>query len=484
MKLDKNGIRFRLLVSFVLLAVSIVLLLGLMQVSLIRPYYRNSKIQSTKVIAESLQEKLLSASGGQEDDVEDAYSETVDNDFCVVIFNSSGKEIYSADLLGEGCVFNNSAETDYSVDFHDAAAMIESLDESEGEYSIEVENITTGQDMLVYAEKISENLGTYYLFMNTPLEPVDSLISFFMSQYFYYTIVVTCAAFLFAVWISGKIAKPIIGMRKEAVKLYDADYRASFDGGSFSETRDLAETLNKATTELGKIEELRRDLMANVSHDIRTPLTNIRAYAEMIRDLSGDDKEKRNKHLNVIIRETEYMNTLINEMSELSKMQSGNDTLHRTNVDLSEKVAEIIELDGPIIERAGVILVTDMPDHLIIFADEVKIKEVIHNFLSNAIKHTDAGKHIYIRGSVLKDEETVRFEIQDEGDGIAKEDLDKIWDRYQKSSKSFSRNLKNTGLGLAIVKAILDQHNAEYGVESTLGKGSVFWFEMRETHEG
>jgi signal transduction histidine kinase len=482
LKPDRHGIRFSLLLVFILLSAGIVAVLGILQVGLIRPYYRNTKISSINAIADSLESELLSTSGGSESQISQAFQQTVENDVCVVIYNQDGRQVYSADLLGAGCVFNSN-DSENGIDYHDAGTLM-SLVSDTPQYSANLVNERTGQQMLVVGRSVKETLGNYYLFLNTPLEPVDSLISFFSRQYFLYTSIVIIIAVIFSFYLSGRIARPLTHMRDQAVKLSNADYSARFDGGSFTETQELASTLNKAATEMGRIDELRRDLMANVSHDIRTPITNIRAYAEMIKDISGNDPVKRNKHLDVIIKETDYMSKLVNEMSELSKMQSGTYTLTYENVDLDEKVKEIMELNAPLIANAGVIVETEIPGHLMIYADDLKIGEVIQNFLSNAIKHTPAGNHIWIRAKVLEDEETVHVEVQDEGEGISAEELPHIWDRYQKSSRSFSRSLSSTGLGLAIVKAILDAHHAKYGVTSKLHQGTTFWFELRETHEG
>ena len=344
-------------------------------------------------------------------------------------------------------------------------------------------NVRTGQEMIVYERKVRENLSDYYLLVNSALEPVDSIVSIFTRQYVLYTGIAIAAAFFIANWISAKITDPIVKIRKEAAKLEKADYDVSFEGGSFTETRELAATLNSAAGQLSKIDELRRDLLANVSHDIRTPLTDIRAYAEMIQDISGDDPEKRNKHLDVIIRETEYMNLLVNDMSELSKMQSGNYVPNFENTDIVQIIKEVIDLEEQSILSAGVIVETELPESLTVYADEIKISQVIANYLSNAIKHTREGKKIIIRAFLRDDERTVRVEVQDEGSGIPDEELPYIWDRYQKSSRSFSRKLTNSGLGLAIVKAIADSHHAGYGVTTKLGEGSTFWIELRYPDE-
>lgn len=470
------------MLAFLALALSVIFLLGALQISLIRPYFRESKTASIKGIASAIQEMLLSSDDGSSEDVENAFQQAVESNACVVIYNDENQSVYEADMLGTGCVFNGAVTTDSDVNFHDALTLRTLVDESGGEYSAQVNNTRTSQQMLVYGVAVHENLADYYMYFNTPLEPADSLITLFSNQYLIYTVVVIFFAALSAYWFSGMLANPIVKMRKEAARLSDADYDVHFDGGSFSETKDLASTLNKAAEELGKTDELRRDLMANVSHDIRTPLTNIRAYAEMVRDISGEDKEKRTKHMNVIIRETEYLNRLVNEMSELSLMQSGNYVLEKTNVDISERLREIGEMNEPLIKKSGLQLIIEGDEHCVIYADDLKIKEVIHNFLTNAIRHSQSGGRIWMR-AYEKEEGVIQVEVEDEGDGIAKEDLEKIWDRYQKSSRSFTRNTNSTGLGLSIVKAILDAHHAQYGVVSTLNKGSTFWFAFGDYDE-
>ncbi|MGN1389126.1 MAG: ATP-binding protein, partial [Bulleidia sp.] len=320
-------------------------------------------------------------------------------------------------------------------------------------------------------------------FVNSPLEPVDSIVNFFSQQYLLYTFFVIIVASIISIFISNRLTKPIVNIRKSADRLAKADYSVKFNGGRFTETKDLAETLNGATEKLSKIDELRKDLIANVSHDIKTPLTSIRAYAEMVRDVSGDNPAKRTEHLDVIIEEADYLNKLVVDMSELSKMQSGNYVLKQSNFDLSQVILNVVKLNQVMIDEGKLNVVTEIPESLIVYGDEIKITQVIHNFLSNAIKHSSEGKTITIKAWRLSDEETARVEVIDEGEGISKEELPYIWDRYQKSSRSFSRSMTSTGLGLAIVKAILDTHHARYGVESEVGKGSMFWFELPQPQE-
>ena len=481
MKLDVHGIRFRLWLVFIFLAVGITVFIGALQTGLISPYYRNSKIRAVQTVADSIQTDLLAGKTTREG-ISSALRQTVNNNACVVIYSDRGTKIYEADSIGAGCVFREPMSQEVS-DLLGRESMESMFEGDPKEYSVNLTNTRTGQEMIIYGRKISRNLANYYMFVNSPLEPVDSVVQFFTRQYGIYTVMAIIAASLVGLALARTLTDPIVRMQKEAKKLEEADYSASFEGGSFSETQLLAQTLNSANEKLSKIEEMRRDLIANVSHDIRTPLTDIRAYAEMIRDISGDIPEKREKHLDVIIRETEYMNRLVNDMSELSKMQSGNETLNRENVDLSELIRDVVDMDHKLAEDAGVTIHTDIAEQLTVFADELKMTQVVANYLSNAIKHTPAGKNVYVKAWRLDDEETVRLEVRDEGEGIPEDEIPYIWDRYQKSSRSFSRTMTSSGLGLSIVKAIGDMHGASYGVESKVDEGSLFWFELRETHE-
>ena len=435
-------------------------------------------------VSDEIQEYVINEKSTP-DSLSKATQITVDNNVCVVLYNDQGRIIYDVDSLGAGCAFHvtKAAIEDAPISIYDPNELKSYLNEHNGESSFNITNKRTQQEMVIYGRKISANLGNFYLFVNSPLEPVDNIVSFFSQQYVLYTIIIIALASLFSFFISNRLAKPIVNMKKEATKLTNANYDAVFEGGGFTETKELASTLNGATEKLSKIDELRKDLIANVSHDIKTPLTSIKAYAEMIKDISGENAEKRNEHLNVIIQEADYLDHLVSDMSELSKMQSGNYTLHYSNFDLAEKIRDIVYLNEVLIKEGNLNVHIEVPDELTVYADEIKISQVIYNFLSNAIKHTPQGKNIWIKAFLLDDEETVRVEIIDEGEGIAKEDLPYIWDRYQKSSKSFSRSLSSTGLGLSIVKAILDTHHAKYGVISEIGEGSTFWFEISSPKE-
>lgn len=452
--------------------------MGILQFTLIKPYYRNNKIRVVSEIADRIEESLLNDAVISDESLEDAFKINIDNNVCSIIFNEKGQLVYRVDSLGESCIFNQNIQFG-DITFTPVTSgefLKNELINSGGFYSLNIVNTRSNQEMIVYGKSIKANLSNYYLFVNSPLEPVDSIINFYKEQYILYTLIVLVLSFLVAIVISNRLSKPIIKMKKAADKLAEGNYDVIFEDSYYLETSELARTLNDATNKLGKVDELRKDLIANVSHDIKTPLTMIKAYAEMIKDISGDIKEKREEHLDVIISEADYLDNLVNDMSQLAKMQSGNYELIQNNFDLSQKIRDIVKLNVATIEKHNLNIIENIPDDMIIYADEIKIGQVIYNFLSNALKNTDDNKKIYINS--FRTDYGIRVEIKDEGKGISKEDLPYIWDRYYKIDKQFSRKQQSTGLGLAIVKAILDTHKARYGVESIEGEGSMFYFEL------
>ena len=226
-----------------------------------------------------------------------------------------------------------------------------------------------------------------------------------------------------------------------------------------------------------KTDELRRDLMANVSHDLKTPLTMIKAYAEMIRDISYKDQEKMNEHLEIIVDETDRLTLLVNDILNLSKMQSNADTLKLETFDLAQEIKAIIKKYQIIKETEKYTINVDMPETIMIKADKKKLNQVIYNLVNNAINYTGDDKKVTIR--VTKNKKYYLVEIIDTGKGIKSEEIPYIWNKYYKSDKKHQRNVVSTGLGLSIVKQILELHNFEYGVKSVLKKGSTFYFKIK-----
>lgn len=477
-----NSIRFgiwRILFTFSMI---ILLLIGALQVLLIKPYYRNERITTIAYLADLIEDNLILAEEVSSTKTSAIFNAIVNNNVCVLVYGEDGKTLYRSDALGMVCAFNddiNLGAKTINVK-HNQNELIDLLRNGDDVYSSSLISKLTDKEMLLYGRKVKAPFANYYLFINSPLEPIESVVNFFMHQFAYIAFFVFLISLLIALLLANRFSKPIEKMKKSADKLAKGDYNVDFNVKSYEEVEELAATLNDATDKLSKIEELRKDLLANISHDIKTPLTMIKAYGEMIKDISGDDPPKRNAHLDVIIREVNYLDRLVGDMRELAKMQAGYTSLHRDNVDMAKLIREAIEMQAAGLAEHHLTVVTELFP-AIVWVDELKFRQVLNNFISNAIKYSYEGGRITIR--MRDSEERLRVEISDEGCGIAAEDLPYIWDRYFKIDKQFSRSIKSTGLGLAIVKAILDLHQAKYGVQSTVAKGSTFYFEIDKDYE-
>ena len=192
--------------------------------------------------------------------------------------------------------------------------------------------------------------------------------------------------------------------------------------------------------------------------------------------MSGNNPEKRNAHLQVIIDESERMSRLVSDMASISAMRTKKVTINKQYFDLSELAASILASYDIYQEQQGYDFVFTSPKECLVYADRDKISQVIANLVGNAVKY--CGEDKYIGLTIRKAGRRYRLEVSDHGPGIKADELPHVWERYYKTSTNYVRETKGTGLGLSIVKELLILHNADYGVESKVGKGSVFWFEL------
>jgi signal transduction histidine kinase len=282
---------------------------------------------------------------------------------------------------------------------------------------------------------------------------------------------------LFASWIiAGKLSKPIDNMSEVAEKWANGDSNVVFEGGGYTEMEKLADTLNYAKDEISKTGNLQRDLMANVSHDLKTPLTMIKAYAELIKDISGDNKQKREKHTQIIIDEVDRLTLLVNDILNLSRLQSLVEQFNIQKINFSELVESVVYRFDTLVSNGGYKIVKEIQPDVFICADEKKMEEVVYNLVGNAINYTGEDKTVKVY--LTTNNEKVTLEIIDSGKGINAEKMQTIWEKYYRVSETHHREVKGTGLGLSIVKAILDGHLFKYGIVSKEGCGSNFYIEI------
>lgn len=297
----------------------------------------------------------------------------------------------------------------------------------------------------------------------------------------YYLLLISAVALLLAFLISysfsQKLTRGLKYTSDTAVKLARGDYSVSFANADYRELAQLSDTLNYVRDEVEKSHDFQMEILANVSHDLKTPLTMIKAYASMVKEISGDNPEKRDKHLQVIIDEADRLTGLVNDVLTVSKVNANIGELNLKVFNLTEFLYGIINKFG-YLEEQGYKFMVDVEPNLYTRADSEKIEQVIYNLLGNAVNYTGDDKTVYISLKSNLEGSRARLSVRDTGKGIPEEELPNIWERYYRSHESHSRPVKGTGLGLNIVKVILKNHSFDFGAESALGEGSTFWVDF------
>ncbi len=502
LKPDFKSINFKTFAYFVLFAAALMLLLWTLQVLFLNNFYGIMKSSQTKVVAKELQQSYNTYGGSQSEefkqDAEDL-ARSYDMDIFVVSYTSGiGINISNSPGIDSRNNYKpimislyNEIQSGTTGSAHMGHQDIEGLVTSEEDQSESQEN--RGPRPEIFEDDVPKKVFAYgtvlnkydsgadfedaeVLYIFSPLRPVTSTQRIMTTILIYVTIISLALAMILSIYLSTRITRPIRQITGSAERLAHGEYGVVFKGGHYTEINQLADTLNAASFELEKSDMLQKDLVANVSHDLRTPLTMIRSYAEMIRDISGDNKEKREAHLQVIMDESDRLNALVEDLLTVSRLQSGKLTIEKKDFNLSEALRSITNTYGIMEEESGYHINVDCPADFIVNGDEEKIKQVLTNLITNAIKFSGDDKVVDI--SLKRKGRSVRCSVSDHGPGIASEDLEHIWERYYRSSSNMVRASEGSGLGLSIVKEILSLHKSAFGVDSTLGYGSTFWFDL------
>ncbi|MDD6388527.1 MAG: HAMP domain-containing sensor histidine kinase [Bacilli bacterium] len=451
--MKSNSLKVQIWKYLSIFSIFILSFLWLFQVLFLNKFYEFSKIKqldnTINLIKESYNNNSLYSNV-------DNYAE--DNGICIQIFTDK-KIIYDSQSFNKGCMPKN-------VDYRDVFIK-SSLDKE----TYKLINPRFNNEVLLKAIKLNSNT---YAFLSSSLQPLDGAVEIIKKELVIVSIMVLLFSFLIGYFISKKLSKPIEKINKTAKIMAQGDYENAyfFIDENILELNELVATLNQTNDELTKIDELQKEILANVSHDLKTPLTMIKAYAEMVRDLTYKDDIKREDNLNVIIEETDRLNLLVNDIIELTKINNDLQNLNITEFDLVELINSIINRFS--IMDANFVFENKLP--IIVKADKIRIEQVIYNLIINAINYTGKDKKVII--NLKENDKYVHVEIKDTGKGIDKEDLKLIWKRYYKVDKKYRREKKGSGIGLSIVENILKKHKFNYGVNSIKNKGTTFYFDI------
>ena len=455
----KNSLATKIFKYLAIFSLFILIFLFFFQVIFINTFYEWTKTKTIKNLSKDI---LVTENDTSLYDKLDrvSYEENV----CIELSNSNGDNLYSSS--GNNCrlrskmikrkfILSNKMTNTYNL----------------------VNNFTKEKSIMT-ATKISNNL---YIFISTSLIPLDSTINIIEQQLIVVSIVVLLLSIVVAYFISKRLSDPIIKISKAANLIAKGKLKTNFETTSdIKELIDLTNALNDMKEELSKTEELQKDLMANVSHDLKTPLTMIKAYAELILDININDKEKCISNLNIIIEEVNRLNDLVNDILALTKVENDLDKLNISDFDLIKLIEKIVKQHNIYVIKDGysIEFIHNNIKELMVDADKKKIEQVIYNLLNNALNYTGEDKKVIIK--VVENIKDYTIMVIDSGKGIDKKEINHIFDRYYRSKKNHKRYVYGTGLGLSIVKNILLLHNFDYGVTSKKNKGTTFYFKIKK----
>ena len=457
MKLKTRSLRANLLIYFLIFSGIILSFLYIFQILFFNTYYR--------IIQASNLESTINSIKSNYDENKYIFDEiSLDKEVCIQVVKE-GKIAYYSNYY-KYCANND----------NESLISIEKEFIKTGKKSLKVEFINTiyKNKSLLYGKKINDDT---YVFANTSLVPIDKSISLLKGQFIYVSLLVLLLSFFISYLFARRLSNPIININKTARKLANKDYNVTFSSDTeVKEIKELADTLNYTSRELGKTEALQREFLSNVGHDLKTPLTMIEAYAASARDLNYNNKKKRERDLNIIIDEAERLNMLVNDILLLSKMQSKTIEMKKSSFNMTILIREILER-FKIYENDGYSFCFDEKNNYKIFGDSKNIERVIYNLIINAINYSGDDKKVFIE--LEKEDEFLTVKIINRGTSLSKEDQKLIWNRYYRTNKRHKRENLGTGLGLSIVKEILESHNFDYGVTSKKKEGTCFYFKCK-----
>jgi len=290
---------------------------------------------------------------------------------------------------------------------------------------------------------------------------------------------------------TGKITGPIRNLTDISERMTNLDFTAKYEGEGKNEISTLGENINKMSatlertiTELKKdieekekIDEMRREFLSNVTHELKTPIALIQGYAEGLKENVNEDEESRNTYCDVIIDEASKMNEMVKKLLNLNELENGADILNPVEFDLSELIKNYLVKTDVLVEQNGIKVINNCTEPCVVLADEFMTEEVLANYFTNAVNHSKYDKKIEIKAARLMNG-NVRISVVNSGDPIPEDSLPHIWEKFYKVDKARTREYGGSGVGLSIVKAIMEAMDKPYGVIN-YENAVEFYFELQ-----
>jgi signal transduction histidine kinase len=459
-------------------SVFILLILWLLQFAFFKPFYESMRLQEIRRTGREIVREYEESSGSMGELWKSAFRQNLR----ILLLDGASNIVVNFD--GFGTLFDDAGGKG-RVDEPELLLRFAASGEAESAFIVAGKGSESGR--AVYIARVQPSTsGERYIYVASPIPAQDSTVRVLAAQFLIITVILLLLSALLAVLLSRRIAHPILALKDAATGLARGQFRAVPSKRAYSEITELSSELERATEELAKAERYQKELVANVSHDLKTPLTIIRFYGELLRDVSGADPAKRTAHCEKIIEEADRLSGMVNEMLELSKLEQQAMDADDQPLNLSALLCETAGRFTALCEKEGYRFECAIAPELWVSGQEALLARALYNLIANAVNYTGEDKRVLLRLFPLAGSDDgatrVRVEISDTGEGIPQEELEQIWARYYKSSQPHRRGVVGAGLGLSIVQSALEYHGAVYGVTSALGQGSTFWFEMPMLH--
>ena len=457
----KFSLRIELIIFLLIFVLSILGLIYFFQTTFLDSFYKDSKINVLENIASEVKLSI------ENDDLDDYMDQiTISNEVCVRVVSNNSK-------------YNNVGACSLkNLDFNTINDIAKQTSDNGGDKLFDLfryhVNSESELDVYIYSKLFDINDETVMVLVSTMITPIGATISTIKSQYVIIVGIVVIMTIILALILSHFIIKPIKKINDESKNLAKGEYDKSKVNFKIKEFDELNNTLDKANEDISKADKAKKELLANVSHDLRTPLTMIVGYGEMIRDLPEENNES---NINVIIDEAKRLSTLVDDLLDISRIENNNIKLNKKDVSLNDLLTNTYHQYEKYCEAQNVKFELKLSEDKIVSIDEARIKQVLYNFINNALNYNDKDNQLIILGSEIIDNKT-RVYVYDNGEGISDKDINNIWDRYYKVDKLHKRSHIGSGIGLALSKQLLEAHNIKYGVESKVGEYTKFYFDL------
>ena len=483
----KYSMKRQFVFIFILLITSTILLCLLANSTLLEKYYINNK--KNVLIKSYASINAASSAGDITSELYDIELQKIRDKYNinVLVLDSDSKMVKTTMIDQEFAIKHLLNNIFYGVNKEDV------LVDNEG-YMIQI--VTDGRTQTEYIEMWGMLDNGYFFILRSALESIQESVSISNRFMAYVGFIAIIVSILLVIGLANRITKPIMELAASSERMKHLDFNAKYTGNDRTEIailghniNEMSEALESTISELktannqllkdiekkDQIDEMRREFLSNVSHELKTPIALIQGYAEGLREGINDDEESREFYCDVIIDEAAKMNIMVRKLLTLNQLESGSEVVSMERFDITALIRNYISSSDILLKERDISVRMEDYEAIYVWGDEFKVEEVFMNYFTNAI-HYAQGENI-IDVKLRSVDRQVRISVFNTGAPIPQDSIEHIWEKFYKVDKARTREYGGSGIGLSIVKAIMESMNQKYGV-TNYENGVEFWFTL------